>query len=241
MGILDLFAPSPEYCPAPETLPEAGELLDDLLQPPPPPPDPAPSREGLRAAIVAAAAAIAESFREDDECENCERCMAVTMGSEFIRSYGDIDTQVNGYEYQHYVVNWFVHDPVGRYIMEWQVGGVRFDGLDNKQGTKLAIRAIPRSEYDPGSVHYCYLIETKYGYRSWFRYNSDGVIEPTVPEFLAQKLGEDLGRQMPVVAGMTPNVGLVWIFSDEITKDFFETRISRSVPTVYYPYQASRG
>ena len=243
MGILDFLAP-PQECPS--TVPLPGTIQDILPPDPPPLPKPPkpPTRQALLEAAVIAAAAIAESLQEDEECKECDPCKAVALGKEFIRSYGDIRTARVGYEYQHYVVNWFFHDPVGRYIMEWEVSGVKFDGLDPKEGAMLAVRAIARTEYDPAFTSKCYLIEAKYGY-DWFRY--DPVKEkwvPAKPKFLIDKIKSEIARQNLAFATLYPNVALIWIFSNRYFKEWADHDLippvnKAGIRSVYYPYIAN--
>ncbi len=148
-----------------------------------------------------------------------------------------------GYEYQHYVVNWFFHDPVGRFIMEWQFGGVWFDGLDHKQGTMLAGRGIRRTEYDPGGLSRCYLIDTKYGYDSWVRYDAwEEKWVSDVPPPLIASLRDENDRQFNVVKAAYPNVALIWIFSGRLFKQFADQEFIEprrpQISSVYYAYQA---
>jgi len=242
MGILDFLAP-PQECPSPISLPEA---IQDVLPPAPPPlpkPPKPPTRQALLEAAVLAAAAIAESLQEDEECKECDPCKAVALGKEYVRPYGDIRTARVGYEYQHYVVNWFFHDPVGRHIMEWEVSGVKFDGLDPKEGAMLAVRAIARTEYDPAFTSKCYLIEAKYGY-DWVRY--DAWKEKWVmdkPDFLINSTEKEIEKQNNVLKALYPNVALVWICSNRHFREYVQTELIRlvnpeGIRSVYYPYLA---
>jgi hypothetical protein len=254
MSILDwLLEPEPQVCPAPVELPDWYRNLGrdtDILPPlpdPPPPLPPPPTREAGLAAAIAAALAVTTTMRDDDDCEDCEPCLAVLNGTGGIpprMPYGDQRTNRVGYEYQHYVVNWFFHDPVGRFIMEWQFGGVWFDGLDHKQGTMLYGRGIARAEYDPGGVSQCYLIDTKYGYDSWVRYdawNQEWVA--FAPPFLIKGLTEEIDRQYNVVSHVYPNVALVWDLSGDKFKAFADRILVRPrspvASSVYYTYLAS--
>jgi hypothetical protein len=243
----NLFAPSPGYCPLPESLPAE---IDDLLPPlpdPPPPLEPPPSREALLAAAAAAAAAISLGIRREDECEVCETCLAVLRGNGGIpprMPYADTRTSRTGYEYQHHVVNWFYHDAANRIIMEWKVGDVWFDGLDPKEGTMLATRAIRRPEYDPQLTSYCYLIDTKYGYDSWVRYDAYRERRvPNLPERLFDGLVREVQSQGSTVNGLYPNVAIVWIFSGRHFKEYAETALLQPAGpqfrSVYYPYIAT--
>jgi hypothetical protein len=141
------------------------------------------------------------------------------------------------------VVNWFFHDPAARIIMEWQFNGVWFDGLDSTRGNLLASRGIQRAEYDPAGVARCYLIDTKYGYDSWVRYDAwnEQWIE-FVPRFLWQGLEDEITRQDNAVKGSYPNAMLVWIFSGAQFKGFADqsllARYKPRVGTVYYSYVA---
>jgi hypothetical protein len=250
LAILDwLLEPKPEVCPAPVELPDwytdrtrGADLLPPLPDPPPPP----PTKEAALAAAIAAALAITTSMRDDDDCEDCEPCLALANGTGGIpprMPYGNTRRNRVGYEYQHHVVNWLFHDPVGRIIMEWQFGGVWFDGLDHKQGALLEGRAIRRTEYDPGGVSRCYLIDTKYGYDSWVRY--DAWKEEWVPylEFLFESLIKEIERQYSVVQVAFPNVALVWIFSSDQFKLVADRELIRPlspiITSVYYPYIAN--
>jgi len=242
MGVLDFLMP-PQECPAPITLPDS---LEGLLDPTPPlsEPPPPPTRQALLEAAVIAAALIAESLQDDEECKECDPCKAVAFGKEYVRSYGDIRTARVGYEYQHHVVNWFFHDPVNRFIMEWELGGVKFDGLDPEEGAKLAIRAIARPEYDPTFTSHCYLIEAKYGY-DWFDW--DPVREEwklSKPDFLMDSTRTEITSQSTAITPHYPNVALVWIFSNRHFKAWADTNLIRptgniGIRSVYYPYIAS--
>ncbi|WP_179381127.1 hypothetical protein [Jannaschia marina] len=247
-GFFDnLFAPNPEHCPAPpvELPAEIQDLLPDLPPPPPPEPEP-PSRADLIAAAAAIAATITQAIKDDDECEHCENCLAVQGGTGGIpprMPYPDTRTNRVGYEYQHHVVNWFYHDRTNRIIMEWQVGPTWFDGLDPKEGMSLATRAIARSEYDPGLTSYCYLIDTKYGYDSWMRYDVDEEQFTFLkPSFLMENLLEEVNRQAVAAGPLYPNVAVVWVCSQRHVRQFFDEEvISHRKPqfrTVYYPYTA---
>jgi hypothetical protein len=251
MAILDwLLEPKPEVCPAPVELPDwytdrtrGADLLPPLPDPPPPP----PTKEAALAAAIAAALAITTSMRDDDDCEDCEPCLALANGTGGIpprMPYANARTSRVGYEYQHYVVNWLFHDPVGRIIMEWQFGGVWFDGLDHKQGAMLAGRAIRRTEYDPGGVSRCYLIDTKYGYDSWVSYNAwEERAALIAPDFLMRTLRTEIVGQHNAVSSSYPNVALIWIFSGAQFKKFADVELIRPrspvVGSVYFAYTAT--
>ncbi len=252
MSNLDwLLEPTPEVCPAPLDMPDWYRDLTrgaDLLPPLPDPPPPPPTKEAALAAAIAAALAITTKITDEDDCEDCEPCLAVLNGTGGIpppprNPYPNQRINRVGYEYQHYVVNWFFHDPVNRIIMEWQFGGVWFDGLDPKEGTMLYGRGIARAEYDPGAVSTCYLIDTKYGYDSWVRYDAwDERWVPDKPPFLIEPLTKEIERQYKVVSPNHPNVMLVWIFSGSKFKEFCDTEwiIPRAtaMASVYYAYIA---
>lgn len=245
----NLFQPSPGYCPAPPV--QLPQDITDTLPPVPPPPDPEPeppSKAELIAQAAVIAAAIAQKIKEEDECQTCENCMAVKMGTGGIpprMPYADTRTNRVGYEYQHHVVSWFHHDAENRIIMEWQVGSIWFDGLDQKEGTMLASRAISRVEYDPALTSYCYLIDTKYGYESWFRYNAyEEEWEPVAPGFLLEKLIKEMVSQDNAFGSMYPNVALIWICSSNQLRNYVSsTIIPQASPlrtrSVYYAYTAS--
>lgn len=243
----NLFKPSPGFCPAPPL--QIPEDITELLPPTPEPePEPEPpSRANLVAQAAVIAAAISQKLKEENECQTCENCRAVLAGAGGIpprMPYANTRTSRVGYEYQHYVVNWFHHDAQNRIIMEWQVGGTWFDGLDPKEGTMLASRAIVRSEYDPALTSYCYLIDTKYGYDSWVRYDAykERWVEE-VPPFLIKNLRDEILRQNLAAGALYPNVSIVWIFSGR----FFHAYAQRDLiglagpqfRSIYYPYIAS--
>lgn len=244
----NLFQPSPGYCPAPPA--ELPQDITDLFPPPSPPPEPEPeppSKAELVAQAAVIAAAISQKIREEDECQTCENCMAVKMGTGGIpprMPYADSRTSRIGYEYQHYVVNWFHHDAENRIIMEWQVNGTWFDGLDPKEGAMLATRAITRSEYDPALTSYCYLIDTKYGYDSWVRYDAyEEEWVTDVPPFLIKNLSDEIERQNLAAGTLYPNVSIVWIFSGRFFHVYAKEALLGPAGTqfrsVYYPYTAS--
>ncbi len=234
----------PQHCPAPE-----GEItIDDLLPPvtqPPPEPPPPPSRDALRAAAVAAVAAITASIKDSEDCEDCEPCRAAQSGTGWVRAYGNTDTAIQGYEYQHHVVNWFFHDPVGRFIMEWDALGTKWDGLDPTPGTMLNSRAISRFEYDPAGASKCYLIEAKYGYDWWFRYDAyqeEWVVNAS--QSRVERLLNQFDDQVAKVSGVHPNTGLVWISSSRhleqyVREELVEPKGGGVVASVYYPYTAT--
>ena len=242
MGIFDFLAP-PQTCPAPVDLPDFFQDILPPIEPVPIPPTP-PTRQALLEAAVLVAIAIAESLEDDDECKECDPCKAVALGTPYVRSYGDIRTARVGYEYQHHVVDWFLHDPVNRFIMEWDFNGVKFDGLDPKEGAMLSIRAIPRMEYDPTFTSECYLIEAKYGY-DWFDWDPE---EETwvlaKPSFLVKDLRTEIVRQNIAFSPHYPNVALIWIFSNRHFKGWAEQELIRStnrvgIRSVYYSYIAN--
>lgn len=246
MSILDFFQPPPQECPAPPI--DFPESLQDIFPPTPEPePEPpTPTREALKAAAIVAAAIIAESLREDDECKQCEPCKAVVFGKEYVRGYGDMRTQRVGYEYQHYVVSWFYHDSQNRFIMEWELNGTKFDGLDPKEGIMLVTRAITRTEYDPNATSYCYLIDTKYNApgKDWFRHNpQEERFEAIVPDFLTASLSSEMGKQNSAFSPFYPNVALIWICSSRDYEGFVKENVIPSINpigirSVYYPYIA---
>jgi len=166
------------------------------------------------------------------------------LGTPYVRSYGDIRTARVGYEYQHHVVDWFLHDPVNRFIMEWDFNGVKFDGLDPKEGAMLSRRAIPRMEYDPTFTSECYLIEAKYGY-DWFDWDPDlAKWILAKPDFLIRSTVTEMENQRNAVIPYYPNVALVWIFSNRHFKAWADQTLIPSVDStiirsVYYVYIAN--
>ncbi len=127
--------------------------------------------------------------------------------------------------------------------MEWELGGVKFDGLDPEEGTNLAIRAIARPEYDPTFTSHCYLIEAKYGY-DWFDWDPEEEEWTLVkPDFLIDSTITEMENQKLATAPHYPNVALVWIFSNRYFKSWADQTLIPSVDStiirsVYYPYIA---
>jgi hypothetical protein len=105
-------------------------------------------------------------------------------------------------------------------------------------------RGIARAEYDPGGVSQCYLIDTKYGYDSWVRYDAwkDEWVT-SVPPPLLDGLTTEISNQFSIVNGVYPNVALIWIFSGEQFKKFADQQLiqprSPITSSVHYSYRAN--
>lgn len=254
MAVLDwLFAPEPEACPAPIDLPDwyrdltrDADLLPPIPPPPPGPETPPPTTAALLALAVATAAKITDTLRGDDDCEEgCEKCIPLHAGAGGIpprMPYADQRTSRVGYEYQHHVVNWFFHDAEARIIMEWQFNGVWFDGLDSTRGTLLAGRGIQRAEYDPVGESRCYLIDTKYGYEVYVRYDAWAEEWVRSLDFFWDPWEVELGRQDDAFRSSYPNVMLLWIFSNQRVRQIADSTLLATlqprVASVYYSYIA---
>nr|MCU0802401.1 restriction endonuclease fold toxin 5 domain-containing protein [Paracoccaceae bacterium] len=193
-----------------------------------------------------AAVAITTAMRDDDDCEEgCEKCIPLHAGAGGIPKrmpYANERNSRVGYEYQHHVVNWFFHDPIARIIMEWEFNGVEFDGLDPTRGTLLAGRGIARAEYDPAGVARCYLIDTKYGYEIYVRYDAWEERWVVRQLFFWGGWQKELTGQSDAIESSHPNVMLIWIFSNlqvmQVAKEVLNEVSQGKVATVYYSYIA---
>jgi hypothetical protein len=195
---------------------------------------------------AAPAARITDTLQGNgDSAEGCEKCIPAHAGTGGIpprMPYADQRTSRVGYEYQHHVVNWFYHDPAGRIIMEWQFNGVWFDGLDSTRGTLLAGRGISRAEYDPAGTSRCYLIDTKYGYEVYVRYDAWADEWVRSLDFFWDAWEGELTRQDDVFRSSYPNVMLLWIFSNRQVQQVADLTLlaplQPRVASVYYAYIA---
>lgn len=166
-----------ETDPAPDAAPEAG--LEELTE-----------RETF------------PSTESEQECETCPDCAARDMGSPVTRPYSPDETaHVNGYAYQHYVVPWFPHDPVGGLIGEWHFSGVDFDGLHPTE---------------------CLLIEAKGNYDHLLAqddWSPSGrpFLQPWAVKGIA-RIAKQSKSQHDVVEPHWPKVRLKWIFQTIMTK-----------------------
>ncbi|WP_267898810.1 Tox-REase-5 domain-containing protein [Sorangium cellulosum] len=230
----------PPQQPAPSQLPPP-------RLPPPPPPPPLPSSGApdaptggpagapdatalpLTSSPIADAKTEAEilSHAGTDTCATCKNCIALANGYPKWRGYSpDRDNQRDGYEYQHFIVSWMLHEPERGRIQEWEFK-VWFDGIQPS---------------------ICQLIEAKYGYDNFFELDkgrSDGRFRPQGWAITAiEDTKREARNQLKVVRPLYPEVKLLWVFSRQILyyymiDYFYQDGLSPPIATLIVPYQAT--
>lgn len=98
---------------------------------------------------------LARKSREDDECQECERCDFLRDGEFAMKNYGGNQLMVWAMKYQHHVIHWQPHIPSARQIQEFDIADA------SARGGKRAMDGL--------AIHPCFLIEAKLGYSKYLR------------------------------------------------------------------------